>query len=293
MNLSSDFNWIGAKLNGHWNDKVAVNIPITIGGTTHNFILDTGSPQSFIYCNSLGSEALKKKPGEKIEVSGSTSGMKFTHTFFCAPFEKNHDPLSDVRLHASGLLGMDFLEDKKLWLDLKNNRFTLATVHDDQPVNDISYLQASVSTHLYLHIGIPESIEIKAMFNTGPSLYPIITEKRVWEKLTLPHLRPEYGEEEHELHAGFQQKIILKSRTCKVSTSPTTMNLKEHLIYYPDTGSEIFCFKHLDYSAIIGLNMFADHGLYIHAGNSEFGLFTPGDEAIFHNKSEWEQTSGS
>lgn len=279
MKTTEKIHWAGASIGNSWYEKVAINVPVILHGQKHFFQLDTSSPQSFIFSNAL--ELFKRnKPGDKIAIEGMVPGLEFSHNFICAPFEKTNNPLSNTKLQCSGIIGIDFIAEKGIILDLKNDTVSFPE-NKDLPVSphSVEKINAYIDNHLFFDISIENDRSFKVLLNTGPGIFPLIVQKNVWEKLTLVKDSIFTESSFSQMQSGTYKPIDLVAQSCQVNTKPDILNLQDVPVYYPKKGDSLFCFEHLKYSAISGHSLFYNTGLFVDPSTDFFALFDPEPEA--------------
>ena len=196
------FIWEGAEIDGRYFDKVSMFLEGRLPevGLSGRFQFDLGAPNSVLYENNVSdrlNELLARiDPQRHIVLNG-------------VEFPVIDSPLSvtpDVELHGVGLLsehgqgeedvfadgarllgtmGADVVRGKCLIIDFPHDRLAIL---DETPTEYAARavftpLQRTPAGHVLLSLTV-DGVEKRALFDTGSSIFELMTDKEQWQKLT-------------------------------------------------------------------------------------------------------------
>jgi hypothetical protein len=162
------FVWKSAKSGSKVFEKAIMLIPVKFksDSTTYFLQFDTGATKSSLYLNRLGNSGFSEG-----ELETSIGNIIFT--------ENASVQISNDQSFAVGTLGADFLKDKIVQIDFKNQVITF-----NQAYNEADYYWQEIKL---LH-GRPvveiklDAYEKKVLFDTGSGLFGIWTTRKYWKK---------------------------------------------------------------------------------------------------------------
>lgn len=170
------FEWGNDTLNGEFFEKTSMHIPVKLYNdtTTYYFQFDTGSDASFLY---IGDTTYKKIIEKFTSKEGIQTNLGKLQLF---SIESNTIYTENGKTHI-GTIGSDFLKDKKVEIDFKNQNITILTNYDSLEYQTIpmetSYGRPIITINHQNH-------EYKFLFDTGSSLFELWTTKKTWKKWT-------------------------------------------------------------------------------------------------------------
>lgn len=199
------FSWYAAKISGKNFDKVAMLVPVKVNDLNADFTLqfDLGSDATLVYGNTISSYYNESEiKNFLIESSKSTdNGGKTVYktkglVYYLGKLSKDNlvykesygdeipkDSLFNKKPKHIGTLGADMFNNKILIIDYPNKRMCVLDSLDSHLKKTTTFVEAK-SNNGRLHI--PITIDNKIhwfMFDTGASLFPINTNKELWNSL--------------------------------------------------------------------------------------------------------------
>jgi len=180
--------WKGDSIGGRWVDKVAFDIPVTLNHLSKTFYMqfDLGAPKSMLYGNPLYSIAREHPQIEKnLSTINNKLYLKDVHFIIndkslvadSIPVRKD---LGEKNIDTSfvnlGTIGYDIIYDKKLILDFKKDRFALVYEFPNEIIKDAKFIDETDISKF--PIILPFQLgnkKIRLMFDTGSSMFPILT----------------------------------------------------------------------------------------------------------------------
>jgi hypothetical protein len=202
------FSWEGTKLGNRMFDKAAIMVPFKIDGIDADFTLqfDLGATSSMLYGNSIDyflkqNSTLKAKldTTKRFMIQGSKSGgfknlethlgsMKYTFDDI-ACFKGFGDTLTSdsIKKHKPiqiGTLGAPFFKGKVLIIDYPNQRFLILDSLNEKGENDFDFVEARFDMGTLKIPFTIDSIPYWMMFDTGSSIFAIMTDKQHYDTFT-------------------------------------------------------------------------------------------------------------
>ena len=200
------FEWKGDSIGNKYFDKIAMFIPVTFKGIPDKFKaqFDLGSNASVIYGNSFNPyltvypEYTRKLDTINTEVSvesekqGELKNVElsldsFNVTLAMLPYFKNYgnkmtaDSLKSATIKHIGTIGADIVQNKILIIDYQNKRMTILDSLNPELKSKFDFVDCKMTRGRFI---IPLTVNGKIqwyMFDTGASLFPIITDEDNWK----------------------------------------------------------------------------------------------------------------
>lgn len=181
--------WSSDSVDGIWREKHAFHIPVHFGGIEKGLYMqfDLGAPSSVLYENSLNAIIVKNPELEK-KLTIEKKKMYFNkaqitlnnnirlQTKKIPVYRDLGQEKMDSTFNIIGSIGFDILGDNVLILDFKNDRYALtATIPPMLETKAIFVADADLN---YFPVILPFKFgkkKIRLMFDTGASMFPIIT----------------------------------------------------------------------------------------------------------------------
>ncbi|MBI2723271.1 MAG: hypothetical protein HYX39_13940 [Bacteroidetes bacterium] len=272
-------------------------IPLTFKGIPHKFKaqFDLGSNASIIYGNSFAvylteypeySKKLDtinteisvedKKQGELRNVELSLDGFKIT--IDTLPYFKNYgDKISSDSAKASsikhiGTIGADIVQNKILIIDYPNKRIAILDSLSSELQNKFDCVKCKMTSGRFI---IPLTVDGKIqwyMFDTGASLFPIITDEANWKSfcdVSKPDtIKVASWGTFYNVYGAKTNKDIYFNKTKLPQTTAYMMTLKDYL--------EMF--KQQQISGTTGNAYFLNNIIALDFKNAKFGVMTSVDK---------------
>jgi len=198
-NIAMDFIWNGDSINSEWQEKASLLIPVYLDNCPRKFYMqfDTGSPYSMLYNGKI--KAIKDKYPKSIsseilqnQVSDINLCINKNHITFVQINSKNYgdstiDWNNEQKIEIIGTIGTDFIDGKVVVIDYPNKRIELL-----QSVPEKFKLQHSFiySNRSILLPSIINGRETLLYFDTGSSMFELLTSKEIAEDLAKPNSKP-------------------------------------------------------------------------------------------------------
>ncbi len=191
------FDWAGDSIGGFYEAQAAMIIPLKIKGLTHNFQLqfDTGAPTSIIYENGLKSlraigvdikEVIKDEARyvEHLDFKLGDNQIKASMIRILPNYGNSFEKNDTVASIGLGTLGSDFIHNRILEMDFKNQRLQL---YNERP----QWMQKLPNFVPFDFTGrrvmLPVILNGKAyefLYDSGASAFGLITTKNRFNRYT-------------------------------------------------------------------------------------------------------------
>jgi len=203
------FQWQGASLGKRYFDKAFMQVPFQIDSLPHRFTVqfDLGATSSMVYGNSVvpyllaypelsGKLDTLHKP-HRIQNVQYGSFKDITIHLDNTPFRLKElmyfegfgEPLKADAVNSPtekhiGTLGASFFKNRILLIDYPNQKLIVVDSLDSETEKRFNFLKCRIEKG---RVKIPLTIDNKtywAMFDTGSSVFPLVTTKKYFRKLT-------------------------------------------------------------------------------------------------------------
>ena len=287
------FEWTGDSLGNRYFDKIAMFIPVSFKGIPHKFKaqFDLGSNASVIYGNSFSPylsaypEFAKlldtvnteisiedEKQGELKNVELSLDSFKITLAML--PYYKSYgnrlpaDSVKSISIKHIGTIGADVVQNKILIIDYPNKRIAILDSLNSEQHNKFDFVGCKMTGGRFI---IPLTVNGKIqwyMFDTGASLFPIITDETNWKSfcdISKPDtIKIASWGTFYTVFGAKTNKDIYFNKTKLPQTTAYMMTLKDYL--------EMF--KQEKISGTTGNAYFLNNVIALDFKNAKFGIMT-------------------
>jgi hypothetical protein len=168
------FEWGNDTLNGEFFEKTSMHIPVKLYNdtTTYYFQFDTGADVSFLY---IGDTLYKKTIDlftNKDVIETNIGKLQLYNITSNSIYSDNG------KIHI-GTIGADFLKDKKIEIDFKNQIISLLSNYSNLDYHTVPMETSYGRPIITLNY---QNSEYKFLFDTGSSLFELWTTKKIWKK---------------------------------------------------------------------------------------------------------------
>lgn len=271
------FYWQGDTIHSKWEPHTAVLIPVTIAGCPRRFYMqfDLGSPYSLLYKNKL--IAIKKKYPKVAPDSIIDDKLKnFSFTTGKMPVSAKEIPVklfddSTVNrdIEIIGTIGADFIDGKVVVIDYPQGKLTISQAIPAELTHGLTltdFIYAGRSVLLPAKIRGRQTL---LYFDTGSSMYELLTDKNTCEQLSIPNTKL------------LQNKVtswdkLLTANSLASNDSIEIANMKvpiHHSTYIEGVdSSQIERMSKMGIGGMTGNKLFLVYKLVIDTRNKKFGL---------------------
>jgi hypothetical protein len=209
-----DFEWSSINLNGINYEKGAIEIPITLNGSEQEFFaqLDLGSSISMLYQTPIDTLVSQKKV-RRYSIDNDSNNSSLMEEYFRinnTSMEFNGTKINKNRQllkkgfgnvydflkkrqseNTIGTVGVDFFQDKILILDYPNKKLS---VTDSLPK---PFIDKAIWQKCKFNRGSPlisltvNGQKLDVIFDTGSSLFALLTKKSIYENVTSDVMTPD------------------------------------------------------------------------------------------------------
>lgn len=200
------FTWSGAQVEGRKFDKLAMLVPVQLSDLKGNFVtqFDLGSDATIVYENAVKNyfptraqlyasvDTTQRFVSDNGGISHPTTGLPlgFGRTTIPHPVLARNtgnavpkDSLHTASAKVIGTIGADFLKNKVLVIDYPRKRMCVLDSVDAYWRMHTAFVASRVRKN---RIQIPLTVNQRthwALFDTGASLFPLITDEQTWKSL--------------------------------------------------------------------------------------------------------------
>ena len=196
------FMWISDSLGNQYFDRAYIYLPVEIQGIPHPFTFqfDLGAHQSLVYDASIEPYlALYPEIKQKLDTASGfpilnhvnlvIDSQKFKDRYLLLrKDDRNVLTLDSAKSHTVkhiGTIGADFFQNKVLIIDYQNERLAVTYQVPSDMASKASFV--SMSLDRQGRINLPFTVngkERKVMFDTGSSLFQLVTSPQNWSRVT-------------------------------------------------------------------------------------------------------------
>lgn len=197
-NYTIPFHWQGDSINSKWEPHTALLVPVKLPNCPKQFFMqfDLGSPYSLLYKNKL--RAIQSKYPKAMQLNDSVGKLLQFHfkagnmpvvakEILVKQFDSTAVNWSHNSVEIIGTIGADFIDNKVLVIDYPQQRLTIS---ESVPGKLLPKLVLNDFMYVARRVLLPATIQGKrAMlyFDTGSSMYELLTNKQTCEALAIPN----------------------------------------------------------------------------------------------------------
>lgn len=221
--------------------------------TTYFMQLDTGSPNTIFYENSLA--IFKNKNQIKTQFTIGNTEVS-SDRFKIISISKNNDKDS---IKIIGTIGSDLLDKKKTIINFSEN-YVVFNISKEPKSFSSSKFDFKFKKRKIIISGILNGKEEEFLYDSGTSAYELLTNKNVWQKLKLPNSKP-------VVEKAQSWERILTSYTAKSNQTIKFKNkeliLSEVTYVEGISQSQYMLMKFSRMTGMLGNKIFLKNSLYI------------------------------
>lgn len=275
------FRWQGDSINGTWEKNAAILIAVKIPKCPRTFYMqfDLGAPNSILYKNKI--DAIKAKYPTAIpgyEVDGKIVGFSFkagnkdilAKEIAVAAFdseEPNH--MNNAAIEIIGTIGADLIDGKVAVIDYPRCKLTLSEII---PQKWTQHIKLTDFTYTNRRILLPAKIkgkETTLYFDTGSSMFELITDKETCHQLNTPGTKP--TQYKIESWGKFLTANTFVSNQ-SIDFGNITITLKSVTYIEGVENSQIELMRKIGIGGMTGNKLFLQYVLILDTRSRKFGL---------------------
>lgn len=188
----TDFAWHAVDANGQRLERAALLVPATIVGLpgTHALQLDTGAHLNFLHGGAVADvdPAYAAALGRWALLTGEIAGMSVTDERFTVLADYRAIFMRGEPTPVIGTLGLPFLERRVLIIDYPRARLAVRDASSPLPTAILQKSRFSPLDYrngkIYVPVTLDGQTRSEYVFDTGASLFPLMTTQEEWERLT-------------------------------------------------------------------------------------------------------------
>jgi hypothetical protein len=185
--------WESGKIGGRTVERAALMVPVQLDGKSARLLmqLDLGADVSLFHSGAyeqlFGKRASPEDRPKKLSFSGVFGGARVKdYSMYVVP--RKHPPAPGDRLILVGTLGADFFQKRILVLDFVRQRICILAVGAVLPASLEKPAEfvplAFRNSKIIVPLTINDKTETDFFYDTGASLFPIVTTAARWKALT-------------------------------------------------------------------------------------------------------------
>lgn len=250
----------------------AVYLPVKISGIEKTFYmqLDSGSPVTLFYKTSLQSigEQFKRvidSSQAQVPLDFSLGNMAVSsRKFQVLDYGKKVDFDNPSAIDIIGTIGTDLFEKRVVVLDLRENACSFVESYET-----IGFEKMEFKKRRILFPASIENQELKLLYDSGSSVYELITNQEEWGKLKSPgtQIRTESGNS-----WGNTLKVISAAANRQIEIGKTTLKLSQVTYVEGTSALQNFLMKSSGMQGMVGNKLFINHKLILDCRNERFKI---------------------
>ncbi|MCT2408784.1 hypothetical protein NZD88_14660 [Chryseobacterium antibioticum] len=266
---NSTLSWDTAEGNSH----AAVLLPVKIKGIDKVFYmqLDSGSPTTLFYKNSL--QSIQSKFQDKIKINEknnqismqfSIGNMSVTSDFEVLNYGNTVNFESTKPDNIIGTIGTDLFEKRIVILDLKNEMCSFV-----EKINENDFEAFEFKKRKILMPGTIGDQKLKLLYDSGTSGYELLTNREEWQKYRMPN-----GSIKKEKGNSWGNVLTVISAPADQAVKIGNSELKLSEVTYVEGTSPLqnLLMKTSGMQGMIGNKLFLNHTLIIDCKNEKFKI---------------------
>jgi hypothetical protein len=279
--FSISFQWKGDSSNATREPHMAILVPVKLPNCPKLFYMqfDLGSPYSLFYTNKLA--AIQQKYPAAIPLKDSTGKLvNFTFTTGKTPitakeivvkqFDNTTINWSDRNsIEIIGTIGTDLIDGKVLIIDYPKKKLTISPAI---PAKLMKRISLSDFVYARRSILLPAKVQGKQtmlFFDTGSSMYELLTDKKTVESLAIPN-----SPLLQRKVKSWDTYLTANSLASNDSITISSQKIPLHFATYMEgvSNSQVAQMMKLGIGGMTGNKLFLKHTLVLDTKNKKFGL---------------------
>ena len=278
---SIPFYWQGDSVNSTWEPHTAILIPVKLKNCAKQFFMqfDLGSPYSLFYKNKLS--AIQLKYPKAMQLNQSTEKlMNFSFKTGKMPvlakeivikqFDSSTINWQDKNsVEIIGTIGADLIDGKTIIIDYPKRRLTIS-----QAIPPVLMSHLSLTNFMYVRrsILLPAKVQGKQTmlyFDTGSSMYELLTDKKTCELLAMPN-----AEIIKRKVKSWDKYLTANSIASKDNIEISGTKIRIHYSTYIEGAStaQVEQMMKMGIGGMTGNKIFLHYKLVLDTKNKKFGL---------------------
>jgi hypothetical protein len=278
----SGFEWIRAGVGGKISEKAAIYLRVKISGLAGEYYmqLDTGAPRTMLYGvpykqilqehNALSPEVAEGKSSNRfstVSFSGSIGRLGLTDVPVLL-YRDYGTPISRKNKYPKiGTIGLDIFREHPLILDFPRRRFAVLGKGDSIPLaleQRATFFEVTVRDGLmFIPVFYDEQQIDNIFYDTGSSIFPLVTTRSIWQKLT--GRTGDESDNEHLTIFSWGKEVVMTGARMKKSLRVGSRSVGRSMVYFAPPEAENLSFEKSPFkvSGLVGNALFYDDDLVI------------------------------
>jgi hypothetical protein len=278
---SIPFTWLGDTVNGVWESHTALLIPVKIKNCPKQFYMqfDLGSPYSLFYGNKITAIRTRyPKALPPVDSSGKLNNFVFSlgkmpvaaKEIVVKQFDRSTiDWKHKTGPEIIGTIGSDLIDTKVFVINYPGRQLVIG---DEIPAELQSKLSLADFIYARRSIILPAKLQGKKTmlyFDTGSSMYPLLTDKKTAEGLALPNT-PLLQGKVRSWDTFRTSNSLATSASIEIATIQVPVRFSTYMEGVSE--SQVAQMMKMGIGGMTGNALFLDYILVIDTVNKKFGL---------------------
>ena len=273
----SRFEWVSTTSDGKTSEKAAIYLPARISGIAGEYYmqLDTGAPRTMLYDipykqilreqNALSSEVADGRSSNRfsaVSFTGSIGRFDLTHVPFLL-YEDYGIPISHKGKYPKiGTIGLDIFREHPLILDFPKRQFAVLGRGDSIPLaleRRANYFEVTVRDGLlFIPVFYDEQPIDSIFYDTGSSIFPLVTTRSLWQRLT--GRTGDEPDNEHLTIYSWGKQVVMTGARTKKSLRVGSVRVANTMVYFAPPEARNLSFENSPVKAngLVGNALFFD-----------------------------------
>ena len=278
----SRFEWLSTTSEGKTSEKAAIYLPVKVSGIAGEYYmqLDTGASRTMLYGTPY-KQILQEQNALSSEVANGKSSSRFSTVSFTGSigrfglkdvsvllYEAYGAPISRKDKYPKiGTIGLDIFRERPLILDFPKQRFAMLGMGVRIPSafeRRARFFDVTVRDGLlFVPVFYDEQPIDNIFYDTGSSIFPLVTNRSLWQRLT-----GRMGDEpdnEHLTISSWGKQVVMTGARMKKSLRVGFVSLAGSMVYFAPPEAKNLSFEQNPIKAVglVGNALFFDHSTVI------------------------------
>lgn len=275
------FCWQGDSVLSEWEAHSAILIPVRLEHCSRKFYMqfDLGSPYSLLYKNKI--DAIKTKYPNSIQMAETGGYLKnFSFKAGQVPvvakeivvkqFDTSVINWKDKNgIEIIGTIGADLIDDKVVTIDYPGNRLIISQTIPGRYIQHVSMFDFVYSNRRVLLPAQVAGKETILFFDTGSSMFELLTDKETCMRLALPDTKPvQYAV--NSWNKFLTANTLASNNTITIANTSIPIHSTTYIEGVSDSQIELM--SKMGIGGMTGNKLFINHILVLDTKNHKFGI---------------------
>lgn len=276
------FCWQGDSVNSEWEANIAILIPVTLKDCPRTFYMqfDSGSPYSMIYKNKL--DAIQLKYPSSIPSQATNGNLEnFSFTADQTPIVAKEievkqfddaaiDWKNENSIEIIGTIGTDLVDGKVAIIDYRNKNLKISQSVPERLMERITLSDFIYSNRSILLPAKVNGKETILYFDTGSSMFELLTDRETSKQLAVPHVEP-IRYQVNSWGSSLTANTLVSNSSIEIAN--TSIPIGATTFIEGVSSSQIEQMSKIGIGGMTGNKLFLNYILVLDTKNGKFGLY--------------------